>query len=495
MNAEQWQKVDRLYHAAAECEVRARPAFIRDACGGDEELRRELESLLAYEMQGENFLPSPALEIVAEEWAEGLATAASPPDEPEHLVGQKVSHYRVLEKLGAGGMGVVYKAEDTRLGRYVALKFLVGAGLVSARGRPQGASPEYAQAIERFKREARAASALNHPNICTVYDIDEHEGRPFIVMELLEGESLKHWPALSPVPGAPSNGSRPALPFTVLLDLAIHIADALQAAHSKGIVHRDIKPANIFVTSRGQPKILDFGLAKLVREPVQDRGAGFESAASTPPPEAASATLSGGVLGTLPFMSPEQARGEPVDQRTDLFSFGVTLYQLATGALPFEGHTPALLRQAILSGEPPRIRKFKSSLPAGLERIILKALEKDKAARYQSAAELRADLERLRPTPWRYARWPAAAGAVVVVSLGLTLVAMRLGWFGNQSITPELIPRQVTANPPEDRVRRASISPDGAYLEYTDLEGIHLRRIDTGETRLIPPPNEESCFR
>jgi serine/threonine protein kinase len=509
MDPERWRKIEQLYHATLQCEPSERRAFLERACTGDEGLCLEVESLLAHEKEAENFLQTctdgapgpPALEIAAKALAQDLP-AAGP--EPERLVGQTVSHYRVLEKLGGGGMGVVYKAEDVRLGRQVALKFL-----------PEEMAQDK-QALERFKREARAASALNHPNICTVHDIGEFEHQPFIVMEYLEGQTLKQriavgadHPAPPPVPtrGCPE-GSAP-VPIDTLLDLAIQIADGLDAAHQKGIVHRDIKPANIFVTQRGQAKILDFGLAKLtVGAPIVDalgRAQGpplrptpalpaqQDTPASSADPEHLTST--GATMGTVAYMSPEQARGEVLDCRTDLFSFGVALFQAATGVLPFEGNSPALLLQATLTEQPSRPRKLNPVLPVGLERLILKALEKDRRARFQSAAELRTDLERLRRTQLRGTRWAPMVAAGLVLAVGLSLAGVRLGWFGRVSTTPEFIPRQLTANPLEDAVRRTAISSDGAYLAYTDLGGIHIRRIDTGETRLIPPPSDEYCFR
>jgi eukaryotic-like serine/threonine-protein kinase len=377
------------------------------------------------------------------------------------MIGETISHYRVIEKVGGGGMGVVYKAEDTKLGRAVALKFL-----------PDDLAKD-PRALERLQREARAASALNHPNICTIYDIDAQEGKSFIAMEFLEGQTLRYH-----IAGAP-------IKMDQILDLAIQIADALDAAHSRGIIHRDIKPANVFVTSRRQAKVLDFGLAKLapagrqiadgVGLSVMPAGATLDELLTTP----------GTAVGTIAYMSPEQARGEELDARSDLFSFGVVLYEMATGRRAFQGNTSAVVFDAILHGVPASPARLNPELPGEFERIINKCLEKDRDLRYQSAAELRADLKRLKRdsdsgrsavfstatssvpvvTPPHEAKrriWPLIAGAVGLV----VVLAIGLFYFSRTAKHPPSALKIIPFTSSPGRKSTPVFSPDGNEIAY-----------------------------
>jgi TolB-like protein/Flp pilus assembly protein TadD len=366
MTDERRRQVEEIVSVVLGLPAAERAARLDSACGPDPELRRAVESLLEQETLAHAFLETPALEAVALALAREKSPALTGGPTPDDAItGRVISHYRILEKVGAGGMGVVYKAQDLKLGRLVAIKIL-----------PEDLSLDTA-AVQRFQFEARAASALNHPHICTIHEIDEHEGRHFIVMELLEGETLK-----ARIGGQPLDNASIAA-------FAIQMADALQAAHAKNILHRDLKPTNIHLSASGQIKLLDFGLAKLARpQPADDL--------SALPTVTQSITAPHTVLGTLPYMSPEQVLGRDVDQRSDLFSLGVVLYEMSTGRLPFESRTATELIVKIAQEEPPAIESLNPRVAAVLARIIRRCLEKDRERRYPSAQELMADLRKLR---------------------------------------------------------------------------------------------------
>jgi eukaryotic-like serine/threonine-protein kinase len=459
VDAERWRRIELIYHAALEREPEQCSSFIAQACLADEELRREVQSLLAQGSVAPGPLESPPWDV--------LATSFENPKQAPLPAGTRIGSYVVGSLIGAGGMGMVYQAKDVKLRRQVTLKSL-----------PEGLSDQKG-AVERLWREARAASALNHPNIATIHAVEECEGRTFIVMELLEGQDLKQVISEKPVK------------LETLLELAIQISDGLAAAHSRGILHRDIKPANHFVTGRGQLKILDFGVAKFQtpeRPTLTPQTAGTQTGAAS---MQTTLTSTGALVRTIAYMSPEQVMGLELDTRTDLFSFGAVLYEMATGVAPFRGATAALIRASILTQSPVPSARVNPHVPPDLDRVIMKSLEKDPGKRYQSASELRSDLQRVqRDTAARAAKPRRRAWIAAAVLLTTVLAAAAFLFWARaprpEAIPNELLPIRLTANGPDSSVGSVAISPDGRYLAYSDPDGIYVRPTRGTQSRLLP---------
>jgi len=474
MDQQRWQQIKVLLDSAVELTPARRSSFLAEACGTDESLRAEVEALLVHYEQAGNFLEgNPGADL--------YARIQSKTEEPVFSSGQIIAgRFRIIDLIGRGGMGEVYKAEDLRLHRTVALKFL-----------PDDTA-RHAHALERFQLEAQAASALNHPNICTVYDISEESGRAFIAMEFLDGRSLKDLIAGHP------------LPIDRVLEISIAIAGALDAAHAKGIIHRDIKPDNIFINDRGDVKILDFGLAKLLRSSSSPQDATVS--------EHTELTQHGAALGTVAYMSPEQARGEKLDVRTDLFSFGLVIYEMATGQPAFSGSTSAIIFASLLNDTPRRPSEINPEVPTGLEQIISNALEKDRAVRYQRASDMRSDLQRVlrgtqrngsvsllsdsdktlwakeaappKPRRRQYAAY-AAAAAMILALVGVALWVFR-------PRTPVIIAsHQLTHT---GRQKSRYVETDGTRVYFSEIKDgkSHVAQVSTagGEVSYIDTPVE-----
>ena len=405
VDIDRWRRVEEVFHEALSLVPMQRVRLLDASCIGDPALRAEVDSLLAYETSSGAFIEAAALDVA------GRLMAADPSCRDRSLSGTTISHFRVLETIGRGGMGVVYEAIDTRLGRKVALKFLP-AHVVSD-----------AQILQRFEREARAASALNHPNICTIHSVQDHDSGPFIEMERLEGQTLR-----ARIAGGP-------LAIDDAVSLALQVLDGLEAAHASGIVHRDLKPGNVFCTARGTVKILDFGIATV--DSVADGG-------------------SSEVAGTVAYMSPEQASGLPTDSRTDLFSLGAVLYEMATGRVAFHRPSSEMTRQAILTADPISPRVLNPRFPAALEHIILRALQKEPELRYQRASDLRMDLQRLQKHATRQRRQALAAAVVAVTGLLAGIAFWQSPYFLYQmSSDANVSVRQLTRNADELGVEAA----------------------------------------
>ncbi|MGH9351582.1 MAG: protein kinase domain-containing protein, partial [Terriglobia bacterium] len=487
MEPERWERVAELHRAALEREESQRAAFLREACAGDELLLREVESLLAYETEAEGFMKSPALEAAARQLAKGQAESARRGSSdgaarPDGMAGRTIAHYRTGARIGSGGMGEVYRALDTKLGREVALKFLPDA------------FAEDPERLARFKREAQVLASLNHPNIASIYGLEEAGGVLALVMELVEGPTLA---------GRIKSG---AIPLEEALPIAKQIAEALEAAHEKGIVHRDLKPANVKVTSEGTVKVLDFGLAKA----IDPQDSASNPSLSDPPTVSTAATEAGMILGTAGYMSPEQAKGQRVDRRCDIWAFGCVLYETLSGKRAFEGETLSDTLAAVIRAEPDW-SALPAATPAPIHRLVRRCLNKDSKQRLQAIGDARITIEETltgvgadgehssplqRALPWATAplakrhRW-AIAGIVVAVAIlaavawGIYLrVARRVSLpFQNFTIT------QVTDSGDEEA---AAISPDGKYIlsvrGESGLESLWLRNVPTeSDTQIIAP--------
>jgi len=442
MDTDRWKQICDLLHAVLERPEQEQETYLRQACGGDAALLEEVHSLLAAHRGAGSFLDAPA--ISPADMPTQTTDLASIGGVFRSMVGETVSHYRVLSRLGSGGMGVVYEAEDIKLARRVAMKFLPGE-VASDR-----------TAFERMQREARSASALDHPNICSIYELGEHDGQPFIVMQLLEGETLRGW-----IERTSKMEKRSRL--NGALDLAIQITRGLEAAHQKNIIHRDIKPENIFVTVRGEVKILDFGLAK-VMEPLKEPDLQNDLTADTvgPGEEALTLTRTGAKMGTAFYMSPEQIRGEKLDARSDLFSLGLVLFEMVTGRRPFTGSTGAAVHDAVLHGSPEPVRQLNPAVPAGVESVIRRSLEKDRERRYQSARELHADLERLN-----LRRSPVFSGIGARIAAGFLLASV-IALVANVGGLRDRVLRRAV---PNDAIRQLKQRTAVAVLGFKNLSG------------------------
>jgi len=453
---ERWTQIEELFHRAADCPAEDRDALLDEAGHRDPELRKEVAALLVCSEHAPTALQATVDAQMGE--------IAFP------LVGQTISHYRILGGLGGGGMGLVYSAEDIKLGRRVAIKFL-----------PENSAQDV-MARQRFEREARSASSLENSHICPVYEFGDHEGQPFLVMPLLEGKTLQD---------LISRSSQSPIQVLTVLDLAIQITQGLEAAHGLGIIHRDIKPGNIFVTKDGQAKILDFGLAKLTSVPAVSDEA-FVTAGTVPLPDNFSPFVSqtAVTMGTVAYMSPEQIRGEKLDVRTDLFSLGLVLYEMTTGVRTFEQKNIVDLQPALLTQSPKPVRDIRPGTPVRLESIINKSIAKGREDRYQSASQLRTDLQALR----RRLQPKSLLTKLALIGGSGLLAAMTAGILLLRHppkivvSAPEIRLRQLTTNSSENPVSSSAISPDGKYLAYVDIRGVHLKLISSGETHQLPEP-------